>query len=509
MSIKKIAVIGSGPAGLGVLTGLIRSKSELEITLFDIAKEEKEHPSISGKDTASVEEFYKDLYAVLKNKFKFKFPPPKTHFGEKLEKFCIDDKEKVFKSEHIGGLSNFWGAGSLPFSDIEFNSWPVKRSEMDPYYRKMAELIGISGRKDKLNEYYQDDFSNRPAIQLPSICQKLDTTINSKVSREKDKYNIISGVSRCMVETRDNSENSCVYCGECLQGCFNNSIYSTKTHVNQMLQNEDISLIKGKVYKVDGANGKVIVKTIDGLNEFSGFDKIYLAAGCPNSSEIVMRSLGLSECEMMSDNSVYILPLFYWGSGASSDIQDRHMSLANLIWGIVPRKSTEKFAQASVYVNFDYLWRYNMNNKTWKTFKSIIRHSRYRLFWVRIYLHGNSSHGFRLNIKNDQLSINYAKHADTSVIKDIMKSLRHSVNANGFYIPPFISGLNPLLQKANSHYSSTFPYNGKLLKLNKYGEFMPHTYLCDSSVFPDLPANSLTFTIMANACRVSSETVNN
>jgi hypothetical protein len=508
MSVKKVAVIGSGPAGLGVITGLLNRNEEIEIILFDKAKEDNRKPYTGAKDPKTIENYYSKIYNEIRKKFKFKFPPPKTYFGEKLKKYYVEGKEQVFKSEIIGGLSNYWGGGAVPFTDTEFTHWPLKRDEMDPYYAMMANLIGISGIKDKLNEYYGEDFVNRPPIKIPPIIEKLNNSINQSITNRKGIYKVLSGISRLMFETRENHPNSCVYCGECMMGCFNDTIYSTKKHIDQYINQSKIKLIRGQVWSVDGKLGNITLKGDEGFTNYDGFDKIYIAAGCPNSSEIVMRSLGITGCDVMADNSVYIFPIFYFGKGSPKKFNNQYIALPNLIWSIVPQDEENRFAQGTVYSNFDYLWRYNISNKYWNLFRGFISRFRFRLFWIRIFVHGDHSHAFRLNLKDDQLNIEYARYADTSVIKDIMKSVRHVVNKNGFYSFPIIPRLIPLLQKANSHYSSTFPYHGKNFNLNKYGEIMPNTYLCDSSVFPDLPAVSLTYTIMANACRVSFETIN-
>ena len=82
-----------------------------------------------------------------------------------------------------------------------------------------------------------------------------------------------------------------------------------------------------------------------------------------------------------------------------------------------------------------------------------------------------------------------------------MKSVRKALNQRGFWVPP----VPPLLQKSNSHYACTLPYGGKNIPIDEKAQVMPNVYVCDSSVFPSLPAVSLTFTIMANAAKIADE----
>ena len=77
------------------------------------------------------------------------------------------------------------------------------------------------------------------------------------------------------------------------------------------------------------------------------------------------------------------------------------------------------------------------------------------------------------------------------------------MSKSGFFVPrvPLV------IQKSSSHYSSTVPYGSGDANLNSRGEIFPNVYLCDSTVFPNLPAVSLSFTIMANAYRTAFESM--
>ena len=62
-------------------------------------------------------------------------------------------------------------------------------------------------------------------------------------------------------------------------------------------------------------------------------------------------------------------------------------------------------------------------------------------------------------------------------------------------------------KKSSAHYGATIPYGGNTVKVPPNGEVMRNLYLCDSACFPDLPAVSPTFTIMANAHRTAVEAI--
>ena len=142
----KFAVVGSGPAGLGVLTALLDGGLAGKITLFEIDRP-LAHPEFSGAaEPDLVAAYYDEIYRELWRGQKRKFPPPKTHFAATLPKFEMGGKGKIFRSDTLGGLSNFWGGTALPFTDAELASWPVRRADLAPHYARMADVAGIAGR---------------------------------------------------------------------------------------------------------------------------------------------------------------------------------------------------------------------------------------------------------------------------------------------------------------------------------------------------------------------------
>lgn len=65
----------------------------------------------------------------------------------------------------------------------------------------------------------------------------------------------------------------------------------------------------------------------------------------------------------------------------------------------------------------------------------------------------------------------------------------------------------PLHQNANSHYAATLPMGGAGSPVDVCGEVAPGVFVCDSASFPDLPAVSLTFTIMGHAHRLATQSL--
>ena len=184
------AVVGSGASAVGVLTALIKQPS-VTITIFDIGDTVPE-PNGPIANIEAARAYYATLYRQLRHVHPRKFPPPKTHLGEQIARSPVGQGLSVFKSSTFGGLTNYWGATLLPFTDRELAGWPITRQQLDPYYRSMAAILGLSARADALNIYFSEDFATLPEIQPTRTLALLDQTINRHP--QSDPFRIISRI---------------------------------------------------------------------------------------------------------------------------------------------------------------------------------------------------------------------------------------------------------------------------------------------------------------------------
>lgn len=496
---KKIAVIGTGAAGFGVLTALLDKQADFEIVIYDIGREVDRADLPENAAADEISRYYDTVYGKINSDQARKFPPPKTHMAKQIPRQPVGGGISIFKSDSFGGLTNYWGSTMLPFTDRELADWPITKEDLAPYYERISGVVGMSAAPDALNEYFGNDFATRPPLKPTAELSALDDAINS--NNKVDNFKIISGRNRCGVETREDSVKKCVYCGECLAGCFKDAIFSARHKISEYLSDPRVSVKNSAVKAVKKADGLWEIETTDGRHD-GGYDQVFLAAGCPSSTEIALRSFAIKDSVDMADNAVYVFPIFYFGRRRTKD--DAHASLCNLIIGCVPKDDKDNFAQAQIYPNFDYMWRYNIPNFFWPLIRPLIKWSRARVFWGRLYLHSDHSQSYSVRLENDELLMAKNKKAGYGRLKTLMSDLRKAVNRKGFFLPPHLL----LLQKVNSHYTSTLPFGNKVLPVSSGGEIAPGLYLCDSSTFPAAPAMNPGFTIMANACRIADQAVN-
>lgn len=486
----RFAVVGTGAAALGVLDALLADPRAAEITVFDAGDPPLPEPQ-QGTDPAG---FYDGLYDSLRASGLRGFPPPKTHFGARLP--VHPGTDGLVQSKSFGGLTNYWGATMLPFTPTELGTWPVSIAELAPHYARIAHLAGISGGRDALDAYFDADYVTRPPIPVTPSLARLSARVGAQSG---GAYRILAGTNRCAIETRADNARSCTGCGECLAGCYLGSVYSARTTLRSWLADPRVRLVRARVVRVEPARGRVWLESSGGTDHAEGFDRIFLAAGCLGTTEILMRSAGLAQANPLRTNSVHVFPILNLGRGDGGD--RRHVALANLILACLPQGHAAPMAQAQIYPNPDYLWRTQIPAGLWSVARHALSATRARLFWGRLFVHSDQSQSHAVTLSQDGLRAVPDAVSDRVEPARVLSSLARAVSGDGIRVMTRPT----VLQGSSVHYGSTFGYGNTLLPVSRTGEALPRVHVCDSTVFPDMPAVSPTFTIMANARRTALE----
>ncbi len=482
----RIAVVGSGPAAFGVLAGLKSRSGDIRLSLFDPG-ELLDDPD-PGADIRT-------LYTGLRRRYGLKFPPPKTHGLVLPDKEVVDDEPRIWRAAHFGGLSNFWGAVALPFKDTDFEPWPIDAATMAPHYRAIADEAGLSGGPGPLADHFGGLYVNRPAIPLSDGFKRLAEALNNSGSH-------VAGVASLALETRPDNAAHCISCGRCMTGCPQKAIFSTGDRIREMIRTfQAAEVIRTKVRQVDLGS-----RMLDaGAERYGPFDHVFIAAGTLGSTEIAMRSLGARSGPLLTDNTVVTFPVLRFGR-PKSDTADAHIAMTQLIamQNVPFQPSTTKI---QLYASFDHLWRSFLPSQVWPVSEPLLRHLRDRLIWARLYLEGEKSDAYAIEILEDGVRLQQVRQADTSHVSRIIDAFSSAIAPAKSRVLPGIR----IRHKTSSHYTGTIPYGGRLPGtedgdvLGRTGEIAAGVHLCDGAVFPSAPSNSPTFTIMANARRTASE----
>ena len=163
--------------------------------------------------------------------------------GHFSKHFYVKDSENPYTTEPgkpftwvrariVGGKTLHWGRLSWRYSDLDFKAashdgfdvdWPVDYKEIEPYYDRVEEFVGVSGNNDNL--WYQPNGKYQPAMALTCGEQLL-----KKGSEKLSRPAIQSRVAMLTAPTtaqKKSGRAACHYCGHCGNGCDVNAMFSS------------------------------------------------------------------------------------------------------------------------------------------------------------------------------------------------------------------------------------------------------------------------------------------
>jgi choline dehydrogenase-like flavoprotein len=206
-------VIGSGAAG-GMAAHVLTTHG-MKVLMLEAGKElpiDQEIRSMQWPyDHPRRGELPPDHHSLTFNEYTIRNPP----YGPGFEKYkhlhsyiggsdyvkniVVDERENPYtgtnyawvRARCLGGKTNIWGRLALRLSDYDFNAksrdgygenWPIRYSDVAPYYDKVDLYLGITGVKENL-PYLPDSIFQRPTklncaeVMLKQSLQKMDRIV--------------------------------------------------------------------------------------------------------------------------------------------------------------------------------------------------------------------------------------------------------------------------------------------------------------------------------------------
>ncbi len=519
-----IYVVGSGPSGVACAHALL--KQGLEVTMLDSGLElESQQKTLLEKLSNTLPDNWNqnDINTIkgntkvnpsgsfVKGVYGSDFPTRET------ERFFPNEIKNVQLRMSLakGGLSNIWGAALLPYIDEDIKDWPIGVKELSPHYESALSLIDLAATNDDLSlkfplytkKYQEIKYSNQ-ATSLMSDLISNKNTLNSS--------GFDFGYSRLAVKVNEtNSNHGCKYCGLCHYGCPYEAIYNSAFTLNELLKNEKFHYIKNVIVKkVHESSGEVtITATSRTNNEEITFKalRVYLACGVVPSTKIILESLkAYNEKVTMKDSQWFLIPLIRYKK-VSDILNENLFTLSQVFIELFDKNLSANTINLQVYTYNDLYLR-AIKNTPLKYFLPLVQYPVNellgRLVVIMGYLHSNDSSEISVKLqKNNKLLFeaqtnNKVKTIVSGVYKKFF-TYKDSFKA----IPiPGITKIPP--PGYGSHSGGTFPMRDKPHEFETdilgrpYG--FKKVHIVDASVFPSIPATTITLTIMANAHRIAS-----
>jgi choline dehydrogenase-like flavoprotein len=193
-------VVGSGAAG-GMAAHVLTSQG-LQVLLLEAGKKLDVNQELKSTEWPYQHPRRGDMppghHALSRNEYTIRQPPyaagssyTKVYsyvqgwsYTDYSKNIVVDEKEHPYtgtnyawvRARLLGGKTNIWGRLALRLSDYDFKAksrdgygedWPISYADIEPYYDRVDQYLGISGVKENL-PYLPDSLFQRPTRLAPA-----------------------------------------------------------------------------------------------------------------------------------------------------------------------------------------------------------------------------------------------------------------------------------------------------------------------------------------------------
>lgn len=519
-----IYIIGSGPAGVAAAQALLSSGQKVVMLDYGLTLEEEKAQRLAQLRRMPPEEWPHDFIASMKNTVpNRKGVGIKRIYGSDFPYRGFDwidypsDRVDVKGSLAKGGLSNSWGANSVPFVSSDIKDWPITLEDLVPHYKAVLGWIPFSATKDHLSNilplYHENPEPLRLSRQASLFLKQLENHEPELASK-----GIYFGSSRLAVRAKSSNEGpGCVYCGLCLYGCPYGLIYTSAHTVDQLKSNSHFEYRPGAtvVRLKEEADGVRIFFTPKSSNDLESVkaDRVYVASGAISSAKILLTSLEAPDAELVLKDSQYFLLPFLSAEGVQNVSQEPLHTLCQALVQIQDSAISPFTINLELYTYNDFYKSIveNYLGPLRRVFQPLTEAFLGRLSVFQGYLHSHDSSALKIKLgkngaSNKLILTPLVNGATKTVLKKLGKKLKsHRGQFGGWPLSWFLTQ-QPIGK--SYHYGGTFPMKKNPgpfesdLAGRPYG--FKRVHLADASVFPSIPSTTFTLSVMANAHRIAS-----
>lgn len=522
-------IIGSGPTGVAAASALL--KRGLKVTMLDAGLSLEESKQLALNRTTStsqaewkgddLDDFMAGTEATakgitLKMAYGSDFP---YRGGEQF--IAANGDTGIVPSLAQGGLSNVWGAAMLPYAAEDITDWPINVGDLAPHYRAVLEFTGLAGESDDLTSKF-------PLYTRPHNGLRSGSIINSlledmRTNREQlSQRNVIFGRSRLAVSEWNQHKLACASCRMCMYGCPLGLIYNSGDTLKLLRNDPNFTYRRNIIVKTFREQGERV--EIEAHNVPTKSDvlfhaaRLFIAAGTLSTTRLVLESLYATNASVeFKDSQYFLLPFLRYRAPTGFNEDEPEHTLAQAFIEIFDDAVSTKSVHLQVY-GYNNLYRRAIKNAIGPLHhlgKPFIDSFLKRFVLLQGYLHSDYSHKIEARLLpreekalTARLSLKVKQNPATDVaIGRLTKKLRS--------VRPFLRGMPLSALKKISAPGRGFHTGGSFPMTSSPSEFETdilgtpggcrRIHIVDSSVFPSVPASTITLTAMANAHRIATE----
>jgi choline dehydrogenase-like flavoprotein len=402
----------------------------------------------------------------------------------------------------------------MPFSAATFDRWPISASDLLPHYQAALSEMNLTGESDDLSTLFP---LLGPARPLPELAERSKRVLERYDNHRAHVQSLGVTVGRARLAMKSDE---CIRCGLCMTGCPYRLIYSA-SHTFDRLRSEGRVTYRSGVlaFGVGESDGRPFVDVRDlssGRQERLTADRIYVACGGIGTTRLVLGSLGHFDRPVELGESVqFVMPamslrptkdprreqdftlnqfnLVYDASGDGFDLCQIHFYPYNPVFeaalpGILHQPWAKPMTTAllrRVSVGLGYV-------PSWASPK------------VKVSAHA-SPPGSLPDLVVD-------RHGDGGwppMLRTMARALVKVAPALDLWPILPMTTVSPAAK--SYHFGGSLPHSTERTGLgtDRLGRLAnwENIHMIDASVFPNVPATTFTLTIMANAHRIATESI--
>ena len=522
-------IIGSGPTGVSAAKALL--DRGLKVTMLDagvtlekskqIALEQTSSNSPGNWNRGDLEDFKSGTKATAKGiALKLAYGSDFAYRGG--EQFISSNGDiGIVPSLAKGGLSNVWGAAMLPYLPEDTTDWPINIRELDPHYRAVLGLTGLAAQQDELAKKFPLFVEPHDGLRTGSIVRALlaDLKSNRDVLAQ---HQISFGHSRLAVAEQNQHGFGCAACRMCMYGCPLGLIYNSADTLRILRAHPNFNyrqdlLVKTFREVADQVEVKAQYLSSGADVQFAG-SRLFVAAGTIASTRLVLESLDATNASVtLKDSQYFLLPLLRNRAPTDFETDEPEHTLAQAFIEIFDRRVSERSVHLQAY-GYNELYREAIKNTFGPLFgltKPIVNSFLKRFILLQGYLHSDYSHQIEARLMpreagapTARLELKAKRNAETeATVNRLIKKLQ---SVKSFMRARPLSRLLKMGAPGRGfHTGGSLPMRSAPGELETDVLGTPHgcrrIHVVDSSVFPTIPASTITLTAMANAHRIASQ----
>jgi choline dehydrogenase-like flavoprotein len=524
-------IVGSGASGVSAAWPLVNAG--LKVLMLDQGKKEKDstpqHTSFLKKRKSDDNQWkvflgkdFSGISSTSSESPKFKVPAHKFILSGFREEYKIDAKGVLpTGSLAQGGVTGMWGAGPYNYRGVDLDDFPFDPTELDLSHKEVAKRIGINGvNDDDLSELLGKDLPLQQPMSLHKNAQIILDKYTNKYS-DSDSNDVLIGRARnAVLSTAKDGREACTEDAMCFWGCDKQAIYSAGQELQLLMKFENFNYLdKSFVEKIEKFEGdyKVYCRDVDGIKDSAFFScgRILLAAGTIGSTILAMRLLEIFDKEVPLICHPAYAKLFLIPKRLGHPLTENKFALGQLAYKIKDRDNPKDYVFGVLFALEGLLAQDIARHMPFTASNSIqlTKILTPSLVVANGYLSGDYANAtIKIDSVLDRVIINGGRTKSFyKKMKWATNKLSKMMSSLGALPMPFGTRIATL--GSDGHFAGTFPMTKGNIKntTSPDGELRgaAGVYMVDGSSIPYLSGKHPTFTIMANANRISKEIVKN